>query len=373
MMRSFLALYTMEVGADTGHLLAMRVFLPLTKYRAPESRAALVRQLEERLRVVSSISASAVTTNPPLFGGFLRRLAIDGRDDDANRRPEVTMVGISAGYFDALGVRPLRGRAFTDIDGTPGHEAAIVNQQFVRMHFASEDPLDRRITLYEGIPNLQPSVPKAVTIVGVVPSVRQRSFQDRDPDPVVYLPYAAEPQQNVTLLVRAAGEPGRITAMVREEMRALEPDLPLFGIQTLDQMLALQRWPFRVFGAMFTMFAAIALVLSAVGLYAVTAHSVMQRTAEIGVRMALGAQSGQVLWLVLRRALWQLAVGLPLGLAGAAAVGRLMQTLVVRSSTRDPWTVTAIAAIMIAVAVVAALLPAKRATRLDPVQALRYE
>jgi hypothetical protein len=170
MMRSFLTLYTMEVGTDTARLLTMRLFLPLTKYRTPEPRAALAREIKERLRGVSAITATAFTTNPPLFEGLLRQLAVDGRGDAADRRPEVTLVAISAGYFDTLGVRPLRGRTFTDLDGSVGHETAIVNQQFVRMHFGTEEPLERRITLYDATPNVQPSPPKTVTIVGVVPA-----------------------------------------------------------------------------------------------------------------------------------------------------------------------------------------------------------
>jgi putative ABC transport system permease protein len=156
-------------------------------------------------------------------------------------------------------------------------------------------------------------------------------------------------------------------------MRVIEPDLPLFGIMTMDQLLALQRWSFRVFGSMFAIFAAIALLLSAVGLYAVTAYSVTQRTAEIGIRMALGAQPPQVMWLVLRRALVQLAIGLPIGIAGAFGVGRLLQTVLAQTSTRDPVTVGAIAAVMIVVSMNACFWPARRATRLDPVRALRDE
>jgi len=213
----------------------------------------------------------------------------------------------------------------------------------------------------------------SVTIVGVVPTVRQRNFQEPDPDPVAYLPYRADPQRFVFLVVRASGTPGAITSLVREEMRAIEPDLPLFRILTMDQLLANSRFSFRVFGSMFGVFAVIALMLSAVGLYAVTAYSVSQRTQEIGVRMALGAQSRQVLWLVMRRALVQLAIGLPIGMAGAVAVGRLLQSVLAQTNGRDPATIGAIALLMGVVSVAACFWPARRATRLDPVAALRND
>jgi len=374
MMRSFLALYQTDLGFDSSRLTTMRLFLPLTKYPEPEPRAALVQRIEERLGNLSALQAVALTTNPPGFGGFVRQLTVDGRPDiDADRRPEVTMVGITAGYFDTLGVGLVRGRDFRRDDGLAGHEAVIVNQRFVAMHFAGEDPLGRRITLIDPNPSVQQSAPRTAAIVGVVPPIRQRNFQEPEPDPVVYLPYRADPQRNLMMIVRVSGDPARMTALVREEMRALEPDVPLVGIQTMDRLLAQQRWVFRVFGTMFAIFAGIALLLSSLGLYAVTAYSVSQRTAEIGVRMALGAQSPQVMWLVLRRSLLQLAVGLPIGIAGALGVGRLLQSLLVQTSTRDPVTLASIAMMMIGVSLAACFWPARRAARLDPVVALRYE
>ena len=374
MMRSFLALYRMEVGADTSHVLTMRLTLPLAKYPRPEPRTEVYQRIEQRLRAIGSVQASGLTSNPPMFGGFLRQLDVDRRPVDPDgHRPEVTMVPVSAGYFDAIGIRLVRGRNLIDSDGTPGHESALVNQQFVAMHFNGEDPIGRRITLTDAQPSPQPSAPVNAEIVGIVPPMRQRNFQDAQPDPVVYLPYRADPQRFMFLILRTAGDPALAAPLVREQVRAIEPDLPLFGIMTLDQLLAQQRWTFRVFGGMFTIFAGIALVLSAVGLYAVTAYSVTQRTAEIGVRMALGAQATQVVWLILRRSLLQLAIALPIGVAGAFAVGRLLQSVVVKTNGRDALTIAAITLLMIVVSVVACLWPARRAMRLDPVSALRYE
>src|SRR5205823_10543404 len=186
MMRSFLTLYRMDVGTDTSRVLTMRLTLPLTKYPQREPRTALYQQIEERLHGIGSLQASGLTTNPPLFGGFLRQLQVEGRPIDPDgHQPEVTMVGVSAGYFDALGVRLLRGRAFVETDGMPGHESALVNQQFATMHFNGEDPIGRHITLVDGQPSAQPSPPSSATIVGIVPVIRQRNFQDPQPDPVV--------------------------------------------------------------------------------------------------------------------------------------------------------------------------------------------
>jgi predicted permease len=375
-MRSFLTLYQMNLGVDTSHLLTMRLTLPLTKYPQREPRTALYQHLEERLRGVRAIQSAALTTNPPMQGGYVRQLTVEGRPQpEGVPVPEVTMVGVSTGYFDTLRLPIVRGRAFTDTDGTPAQPSAIVNQRFVAIHFSGEDPLGRRIRLVDGSPPrpYDSSPPLDLTIVGIVPTVRQRNFQEPDPDPVVYLPYRADPQRFSMLLVRTASEPGTVTPLVREEMRIVEPDLPLFDIQTMDQRLAQMRWPMRVFGSMFAIFAGIALLLSAVGLYAVTAYSVAQRTSEIGIRMALGAQPEQVLWLVLRRALVQLAIGLPIGMASAFGVGRLLQSLLVQTSSRDPLTIGVIAVLMIVVSVAACIWPARRATRLDPVIALRYE
>ena len=175
------------------------------------------------------------------------------------------------------------------------------------------------------------------------------------------------------LIARTRTDSARATKALREAMLAVDPDQALFNPRTMDELLAQQRWLLRVFSTMFAAFAIIALVLAAVGLYAVTAYAVTQHTRDIGVRMVLGAQPGQVIWLFLRRAFFQLTIGLSIGLAAAFGVGQLLQTLLVQTSSRDPVTLTSIVVLLAVVAVVACIWPARRATRLDPLVALRHE
>jgi putative ABC transport system permease protein len=212
-----------------------------------------------------------------------------------------------------------------------------------------------------------------MTIVGVTPSIRQRNVQDVEPDSVIYMSYRLEPPLGTAILIRSRGEPGALTSAVREAVQATDSDQPVFAVQTMEQSLAQQRWPYRVFGTMFTIFAFIALVLSSVGIYAVTAYSVTQRTQEIGVRMALGAQARQVSWLVLRQGLVQLMIGLALGTAGALLAAPVLQTLLVQIKPTDPITLGGIGFVFTVVTVCACLIPARRATRLDPLTALRIE
>jgi putative ABC transport system permease protein len=212
-------------------------------------------------------------------------------------------------------------------------------------------------------------------VVGIAPDVRQANVEEPEPDPVAYLPFRIDPRGFMVLLARSEGDPAGVISLVRGELRAVDADLPLFNIRTMDEALARQRWPFRVFGTMFAIFAGIALVLSGVGLYAVTAYSVTQRTQEIGVRTALGAASKDVMWLFMRRALFHLGIGLSLGVLAALGVGKIFEAteLLVRINGRDPVTLVSIAGLLATVALTASIWPARRATRLDPLVALRHE
>jgi putative ABC transport system permease protein len=242
-----------------------------------------------------------------------------------------------------------------------------VNQEFIRRYLAGEDPIGRRIRLT--IPN-SPGVPTTwMTIVGVSPSVRQRTD---GPGPVVYLPDRGEPMAMAALIVRGKSGLNGIATLVRDEVRTLDANLPLFDVTPMNRLLAESRWPQRVFGALFAVFASIGLMLSLVGLYAVTRHSVTERTREIGVRMALGASSREVGWLILRRTATHLGFGLLLGLGGALGAGRFLRG-VLQPGAFQPIALLPVAVALVLVALAACFWPARRATRLDPLAALRHE
>jgi ABC-type antimicrobial peptide transport system permease subunit len=250
----------------------------------------------------------------------------------------------------------------------------IINQRFADMHFRGEDPIGKRIRLIND-GNI-PGAPKfyQATIIGIAPNIRQRGFEI-DPDPVVYITHAqnALMAMNTELIVRARSDPAAMMSLLRQEISAMDPDVPVTNIRTMDEILARNRWPQRVFGTMFLVFAIIAIVLAAVGLYSVTAYSVAQRTQEIGIRMALGAEGEQVRWLILRRGMIQVGVGLTLGLAAALGTGRLLQGMLVGTGPADVVTLVSISVVLVIVAAMACFWPARRATRLDPVKALRYQ
>jgi predicted permease len=372
MLRSFLALYGMDPGIDTSRLLTMRLALANEKYPTPAQKTTFYDRIDERLSALAGVKSVTLATALPLGGGLPRLLDVEAHPRTAGETaPIVTMVLVGPRYFQTIGLPLVRGRALDATDGTPGHEAVVVNQRFVAMYFNGEDPLGRRIRLTDE--SSHAATPAYVAVVGVVPDVRQRDPRQSEPEPVVYLPFRAEPTWFMSLIVRTEGDPAQATTLVRDAVSAVDPDMPLFDIRTMDEFLAEQRGMFRVFGGMFAIFALIALVLAAVGLYAVTAYAVTQRTHEIGVRMALGARSGQVVWLVLRRVVVQLAIGLIIGMAGAFAVGRLLRSLLVQTGPTDPVTLGGIAAVLVSVSILACIRPAYRATRLDPVSALRYE
>ena len=374
--RSFQELYRIDLGFDPARVLTGQVTLVARKYPGAEERVQFVERLQRRLEAMPGVRAASVATTFPLFGGLPRSLEIDGRPSpDGAPAPTVTMLSVGARYFESLGVSLTRGRALTLEDGREGAESVVVNARFAARFFAGEDPVGRRIRL-----RAQDRPPGPwLTIVGVSPGIRQLALQERDPDPVVYLPYRlytggpAALQSSLAIQVLTVGNPAGFVPQLREAVQSVDAELPVFGARSMSARLRDSRWTYLLFSGLFGIFAAIALVLSAVGIYAVTAYSVTQRTQEIGIRMALGALPGQVVWVVMRRGLAQVGAGLVVGAVGAFAVGRLIESLLVQTSPRDPATLGAVAAVLAAATVTACVGPARRAVGIDPVEALRFD
>jgi putative ABC transport system permease protein len=372
MIRSFMTLYSVDLGIKIDGLMAMEVQLPGTKYPSPEARRAFFERLEPRLVAIPGVEAASVTTGVPPLDGGERLLEIDGPALSSETRPVfVGTVTISPRFFEVVGVPLVRGRNFRDLDGAPGAETVIINERLAAQFFPGEDPIGRRLrfTQRTRTPGRPPDVWR--TIVGISGRILHGSPSDSYVNAVVYIPYRQEPRATASLLVRSALPPGAVMDAVRREVQAIDQDQPVFTVQTLAQVLAKDRWWQRTWGGMFGILAGIALVLSSVGLYAVMAYAVTRRTQEIGVRMAVGAQRWQVSWLVLRFGLLQLTAGLTLGFAGSFALRRVMPSGLEGIAPLDPSAVAAITILLTVVSVAACLLPVRRATRVDPVIALR--
>jgi putative ABC transport system permease protein len=375
MLRSFLTMYRMDIGIQTAHLVTTGMIIPARKYPGWEDRTRFLQAIDDRFASTAGIDAASTASAIPFSGGAVRQIEVDGRAaTPGDRLPEVTMVSVGSRYFDAIGVSLIRGRVFTSEDGGTGRQVAIVNQRLATVYFAGQNPVGRVIRLSQSTARDEKA--EWLTIVGLAPNVRQRNNnQEHEPDAVAYIPH----RQNTSMaraanvLARMRVAPAQATRTLYEAMKGVDPDQAMTAPLTMDDALAQNRWLLRVFTTMFMVFAVIALVVAAVGLYAVTAYAVTQHTREIGVRLALGAQAAPVIWLFLKRSLLQLAIGVIVGLAAAVALGRVLQSFLVQTSAHDPLTLVSIAVLLTAVAIAACLGPARRATRLDPLIALRHD
>ncbi len=370
MVRTLIAVYRADAVIDTSPLLIASCDLPVQRYPTPDERAAFYQRVEQRLGAIPAISSVSMMSALPFYTAPARMLAIDGRDARAvTDEAGVSYVAVGTAYFDALGVRLVAGRAFDEQDGMPGHDVAIVNQRLASMYLRGVTAIGQRIRLTD--PNRPNAGGGWLTIVGISPTVRQHYAQEIDP--VVYVPYRADPVPEMALLVHAKTTTTGLVTSMRSKMRELDLDVPLFNIMPLARLVEGSRFANRVFATMFAVFGVLALLLSAAGLFAVTSYSVVQRTREIGVRMALGAQPAQVTWLFVRGTVVPLIVGIVCGLAAALAVGRLVQTMLIQTSAHDPLMLVAIVVILTVIATAAVVWPARRAARLEPVATLRQE
>ncbi|MCY4027512.1 MAG: ADOP family duplicated permease [Acidobacteria bacterium] len=335
MARSLLTLARADRILNPAGMTAIQLRLPESRYAMAEQRLAFFRTLDERIAATAPGLGAARASRPPFVPAPRRELAVDGRPVVGDGpSPTVGVVTVSNDYFERLDLGLQRGRAFTDRDGTVGNETTIVNGLLAETFFADQDPLGRRIRLTPDGPD---DDAPWLTVIGVSPTVRQ-SFGAAPPIPVAYLPYRAEPLPFTQILARDE----RQTAAAVGAMRELDAEIPL-RIYTMDVVLGNTMFLPRLIGSLLAAFAWIALVLSAVGLYGVTACAAMQRTQEIGVRMALGARAGQMGWMVLRRGLSPVGIGFAAGIWGALTVGRLFESWLVETPPTDPVTQCAVA------------------------------
>jgi len=367
MIRSFISLYNADLGANTANVLTAGINLIESKYPEGPARHRFVEQLEERLRALPGVESVSIGTAMPGQGIGQLTVDIDGQPRATTETPRLARVAsVGPGFFETFRVAAAQGRTLNARDGMPGAEAVVVNQRFAEQHFPGQDPIGRRIML-------RPDAADTVwaQIVGVVPHVRHADLTSNELHAVVYRPMRMTTATGFSVALRSHQPVETLAAGLRSTVQALDQDLPVSQIRTMEDNLARQRWPFRVFGSLFVLFAVFGLVLSTIGMYSVTAYSVGQRRTEIGLRMALGAQPSQVSWVVVKRALVQLAVGLPVGLGLAWAVTKGMESLLVGIRPGDPVTMVSIFFIVATVTLIACLVPARRAARLNPTTALR--
>jgi predicted permease len=372
--RAFVDLYYTDLIVDTRDVIMMRLTLSEQQYGTNDQRLQFFRQLDDRLIGTSTFSASTLSSDSPLYPllAARRTVTIDGRASVKGELP-ASAVYITPGprYFDAVKLLPVRGRTLSADDGLAGREGALVNERFVSMFFPGIDPLGKRIQLTPAPPERTQA--PWLTIVGVVPTLPD-FLPSLPPDPVVYVPLLTEAitPMSVSVIVRSSSKDTAVSAL-REQVRALDPDLPVFAIQTLDEAVALNRMGARMVGSWFQTLAIIALVLATVGVYALTAHGVSQRVHEIGVRMALGARRQQVVWLFLRRTLIQLLLGFVFGMTGGLSIGTVVAAFLANANPRDPFTLTLVSVVLAVVTLAAGAWPARQATRVDPLIALKSE
>jgi putative ABC transport system permease protein len=373
MARSFLKLYVFDMGIETDHLLTMKTQLVFAKYPKPEQRRLFFETLEQRVAALPGVVGASVTTALPLEIWASTSVEVEGRPSGpaASGQQPVQTIDVTPRYFETMGISVVRGRSLTSTDGVPGNETVVVNQTFASQLLAGEEPIGGRIRLMTGPDQNVPG--PWMTIAGVAANIRMDDIRSLSPTMAVYRPLQVASPTGAALAIRTIGDPSALTGAVREAARSLDPDQPLFDIRPMNEIIRRARMPHQIFGSLFVIFAAIALALASVGVYAITAYGVSQRTQEIGVRVALGAQPAQIRWLVLRAAIVQLGVGLGLGLMAAWLVSGVVGSLLVQIEPTDPTTFATAAALLIAVTLSACLIPAARATRLDPLTALRKE
>jgi putative ABC transport system permease protein len=361
--RSFLRVLGIDLGFKPEHTLCVSIDLTLSKYPTPKDQARFFQQVIEGIKSLEGVQSVAGSGMPPLGNrsGTITGLAVEGRSEEIGG---ASFAIISPDYFRTIGIPIKQGRDFGDNDRDGLPSVAIVNETFARRYFPNEICLGRRVSSWVHKKDW-------LTIVGMVGDTRHRV--EKEPDPQIYVPYLQDGQPYMTLLVHTAGNPRLWEGAMRRQVASVDKDQPPHDLATLEQLRAAAHTSRRVNLLLLGAFAALGLILASVGIYGVVSYSVSQRTHEIGVRTALGASRGQVLKLVVSQGLGLALIGTGIGIVASLAVTRFLQTLLYGVKPTDPATFFAVGLLLSGVALLACYIPARRATKVDPMVALRYE
>ncbi len=367
--RSFLAMQKADLGFDPSQVMTMRFYMPGEAYATDEAKAERVEDVVRRIESLPRVQAVGASNLIPLGGGGSGGpIEIEGQPKDGEVKPFIFWAGVTRNFFQAVGV-PVLGRSFTTAEASSKSPVAVVNQAFVEKFYPTAkgtEVVGKRFRLLDDAPEVW------VTVVGVIDNF---TLEDLDPEEEAqasaYLPYPWQTTWNTGLTIRTEGDPTAITAAARREIHAADPGLPIFDVMTMPKLFDVGMWEYRFFGWLFSIFGAIALLLAAIGVYGVLAFAVSQRRQEIGVRMALGAKRSEVLKLVVGQGMMLAGIGICLGLVGAVGVTRVLKGMLYGISTTDPTSYVTLAVALAIVAFFASFLPARRATEVDPLVALR--
>jgi putative ABC transport system permease protein len=366
LIRSLSSLQHVSPGFNTARAVTMQLLLPQTRYGKSASIIAFYRRLHTELTGLPGVSAAAVSTTLPMTGSDIGMgFKVDGRAVDPAVRTSASFFGVSPDYFSTLDIRIVRGRAFSERDDENAAPVVIINEMMAAKYWPGEDPIGKRMTIsYNDTPPRQ--------IVGIAADVKHASLTDTV-TAQMYTPFVQAPWPFLAAVARTSAAPEVAAGSLRQMMARLDPEQAAGEIRTYDQYMARSIATPRFTALLLGAFASLALLLAGFGLYGVMAYAVAQRSREIGIRMALGAQPGDVRSLVVNQAARLGAAGLAVGLAGAFASTRVLNSLLFGVSASDPLTFAAVSAALVTVLLLAAYLPARRATRVDPLVALRAD
>ena len=370
LIQSLWRLQHVNPGLQPENILTFNLSLPDVRYPS-EKQVRFYRDLIVRMRSLPGVQSASAVMPLPLSGDrFSISFQIEGRPVAPKDEPSADLFIAETNYFRTMGIPIIKGRDFEDRDQHTSTPVIIITEQFARQYFPGENPVGKRI--HPGISTWDNEDSTMREIIGVAGDVRNRAL-NTEPKPAYYMPQSQLPFTQLIAVVKSTNDPRALTGSLTREVRAMDPELPIFSVKTMEEYISSSVAAPRFNTTLLSIFAAVALVLTIIGLYGVMSYSVAQRTNEIGIRMALGAQTRDVLGLIVKDGMKLVLLGLVLGISGALGLTRLLSTLLFGVTTRDPVTFVAIAALLSFVAILACYIPAWRATRVDPLEALRCE